>query len=108
LLRVTRPGGYLYLTFTDQETVTKALQELKGAEWAFYIDLMRKFDQRTGVLTNTKLGMASVEAGQWGAFNVPQVIYHADYLREHWGRWATCRAIARFAYNPQHAAIFQK
>jgi SAM-dependent methyltransferase len=107
LRRVLRPGGYAYLTVIDGDSVRKFMVEFRGKlDW--WIDAMTAFDRQTGFLGSKRLGMCSVEAGSWGGFPVPQVVYDMEYLQEKWGRWAKPLGVCRFAYGPQHAVILQK
>jgi SAM-dependent methyltransferase len=107
LRRVLRPGGYAYLTVIGTDTVRRFVDESNGSlDW--WINPMKEFDRETGFLASQRLGMASFEAGSWGGFAVPQVVYDLDYLQAKWGRWAEVLGVCRFAYGAQHAVIFRK
>lgn len=108
LRRVLRPGGYAYLTIIDPDTVRRFQADAVNGELDWWINPMKELDQETGFLNSQRLGMCSFEAGSWGGFPVPQVVYDLDYLQEKWGRWAEPLGVCRFAYGAQHAVIFRK
>jgi SAM-dependent methyltransferase len=108
LRRVLRPGGYAYLTVIDTDSVRRFMDESKQGELDWWIDPMTALHQETGFLDSQRLGMASFEAGSWGGYPVPQVVYDLGYLQAKWGRWAEPMGVCRFAYGAQHAVIFRK
>jgi len=108
LRRVLRPGGYAYLTVIDPDSVRQFQADAVNGELDWWINPMTEFDHETGFLNSQRLGMCSFEAGSWGGFPVPQVVYDLGYLQEKWGRWAEPLGVCRFAYGAQHAVIFRK
>jgi ubiquinone/menaquinone biosynthesis C-methylase UbiE len=103
VLRVLRPGGHVYLTVHDEHTV----ELLRGAyrekrRHAFMVDLVRQFDEQTGVLSQ-----------QWAYFTIfadpgAQVFYDADYLVGKWSKIADCLTVRREAIGYQTALVFRK
>jgi ubiquinone/menaquinone biosynthesis C-methylase UbiE len=103
LLRVLRPGGHAYLTIHDEHTV----ELLRGAyrdnpTHAYMVDLVRKFDEATGVLDR-----------EWAYFTIladpaAQVFYDAAYLVDKWSRLAVCVRVTPEAIGYQTALIFRK
>jgi SAM-dependent methyltransferase len=103
LLRVLRLGGHVYLTIHDEHTV----ELLRGPyrddrTHAYMVDLLRNFDERTGVLSQ-----------EWAYFTVladpaAQVFYDSEYVVSKWSRLADCVSIKPEATGYQTALVFRK
>jgi SAM-dependent methyltransferase len=108
LRRVLRTGGYAYITICDKHSIDLLFSKyraIKGLAW--YLDMLRRFDDKTGVLSQD-YGCFSIEGGNWGGFPVPQVFYDADYLVRRWSPLAKVISVNQEAYGFQTALLLQK
>jgi SAM-dependent methyltransferase len=103
LLRVLRPGGWLYLTIHDEHAVDVLLNRYaaEGTQPEI-IDLLRQVDAKTGVL-----------AADWVYFAAradpgAEVFYRADDLVRRWSLLADLRVRKHEAIGYQTALVFQK
>jgi SAM-dependent methyltransferase len=103
LLRVTRPEGHVYLTIHDEHTVELLLgPEGKYRQTRYMVDLVRGFDEQTGVLSR-----------DWVYFTVfadpaAQVFYDSEYLVGKWSRLADFVRKEREASRYQTGLLFRK
>lgn len=103
LLRVLRPGGHVYLTIHDEHSVEVLLgSHRENRMHADMVDLVRTFDEKTGVLSQ-----------QWAYFTIfadpaAQVFYNDGYLVEKWSRLAECLSVTPEATGYQTALVFRK
>jgi SAM-dependent methyltransferase len=103
VLRILRPGGFVYLTIHDEHTVD-LLRGRYGErkKRPYMVDVLRKFEAETGVLSR-----------EWVYFTIladpaAQVFYRADYLVEKWSKLADCLATKPEAAEYQTALVFRK
>jgi SAM-dependent methyltransferase len=120
LRRVTRPGGFLYVTISDKHTVELALgHERNGgsggdaasagatSSLAHIVEHLRALDARTGAL-GTDFAYISTDAGKWEGLPVPQVVYDRDYITARWSRLVELVSATPEAYWYQTALLFRK
>lgn len=108
LRRVTREGGYLYITIHDRHTLDVLLKNVdKEKEPGWLFEMILRLDQQTSVLSRD-YGCFALEGGSWGGYPVPQVFYDVDYLASKWSRLAKLRSVTPEAYGSQTALLFQK
>ena len=109
LRRLTRKGGYLYLTIHDKQTVDLLFSNHKSAEGLeWFIEMLRRFDQQIHVLAQD-YACFSVEGEYSYAVPVPQVFYDVEYLRQKWSPLAPLLSVTPEAYGRhQTALLFQK
>jgi SAM-dependent methyltransferase len=103
LLRVTRPDGHVYLTIHDEHTVELLVgPNAKYRQTKYMVDLVRSFDEQTGVLS-----------GDWVYFTVfadpaAQVFYDSEHLVGKWSRLADFVGKEREASRYQTGLLFRK
>jgi SAM-dependent methyltransferase len=101
LLRVTRHGGYLFVTIHDKNSI-KYLMDSKRSDLKFLKDMLRNADSQTNVL--------SANFGQFSLGTDPrtQVFYDASYLVKKWSSFANVISLTENAEDYQSSIILQK
>jgi ubiquinone/menaquinone biosynthesis C-methylase UbiE len=103
VLRILRPGGFVYLTIHDEHSVDLLLGEFGDRKpQAYMVDVLRKFEAETGTLSR-----------EWIYFTIQadpaaQVFYRADFLVEKWSKLADWLATKPEAAEYQTALVFRK
>lgn len=97
LRRITRPGGHLYLTVHDQESVDLWLTDLPDH---YLADEIRDRPDLFG-----RLGTELAAIGHRPTNNV---FYDIDYLTWLWGRWFEVLEVVERAWNNQSAVILRR
>ena len=105
LRRVTRAGGYLYVTIHDRHTVELLLSP--GREYgAFHLaDQVRRLDRESDVLRQDYVGFAFDGEPH---YRFPQVFYDVEYLTRKWARWLRVVSVTPEAYGHQTALVLRK
>jgi SAM-dependent methyltransferase len=101
LLRVVRPGGYVYATVHDEHTLELLLGRHRDTHSDF-AELVLEFDKETATLS-----------GDWTYFAIladpaAQVFYNSSYLVSKWSQFAECLAVEREVAVYQTALVFRK
>ena len=103
VLRVLRHGGLAYLTIHDEHSVDLLLHGYgKPGERLELADVLRRFDEHTGVLSRDWVYFA-VDADP-----AAQVFHNSAYLAEKWGRFAELVARQQEAADYQTALLVRK
>jgi len=103
--RIVRPGGKLYLTVHDSQTVDWLLN--KYPDYSLSATL-RSFDEQNHFRTS---GFAMVVVDRTPGEGNPgqaQVFYDLDYLRRHWGNYLKILSITPGVYDHQTAVLLEK
>lgn len=97
LRRITRPGGFLFLTVHDQATVqywlTRVPDDRVSKKMMLRPDLFERLGEDHAVIGDRN----------WG-----NVFYDTDYLRWLWGQWLDVVEIVPEAYYNQTAVILRR
>ena len=109
LRRVVKQGGFLYITVNDKHSaeVIFARYDRTHPKLGWYVDMLDRFNQETGVLKQD-FGCFAIEGGHWGGFPVPQVFYDREYLLRRWSPWIDVASITPEAYGFQTGILFRK
>jgi SAM-dependent methyltransferase len=101
LLRIVRPGGYVYATVHDEHTLELLLGRHRETHSDF-ADLVLQFEEETAVLSRDWTYFAIL------ADPAAQVFYNSDYLVGKWSQFAECVAVEREVAVYQTALVFRK
>lgn len=103
LRRVTRPGGYLYITIHDRGTIELLLTKFRDHPLFYdFVPMVESFCERTGVRSQKYAYFTML------ADPMSQVFYDEDYLIRKWSRWADFVSINPEAHDHQTALLFRK
>ncbi|MDR3639322.1 MAG: class I SAM-dependent methyltransferase [Isosphaeraceae bacterium] len=100
LRRILRPGGYLYITVHDKNTI----RILSSREYAdFFLSKILFSPEHKQIVESDFLEFA-ISRTPKGA----QVFYDIDHLRHQWGRFLTVQSVTPSAYGYQTAVVLKK
>lgn len=102
ILRVVRPGGYVYLTLHDRRSVRYLTDPAHGDRLGALRTALQEFDRRTSVLSRD-FSMFSIGRGPDA-----QVFYDTDQLARRWGRLATVVSVTAEAHDHQTAMLLRR
>lgn len=101
LRRVTRPGGFLYLTVQDQEYVRLAQAQAEGGHWT---NEMAAENRELLARLGDDLSMVSIDRSNKDAM----VYFDRDHLVRSWGEVLEVVQVLDAAYHTQTAFILRK
>lgn len=105
LRRITRPGGYLYLTIHDNHAIDVIMSAQPG-NWLHGTSIQRElieFDQHTAFrMSGFDMFLVSRAPGN------TQVFHDGEYIRKHWGSFLDIAAIIPEGSGYQTAIILRK
>ena len=105
LRRITKPGGYLYLTIADSHTM-EILRTSPPGHWLHDSRIRRQLmefeEQSKGEGQEYQLIVIEREPGN------SQVFHNTNYIREFWGRYMEILSITPEAYGYQTAVTLRK
>jgi SAM-dependent methyltransferase len=101
LLRIARPGGYLFITVHDRNSIDYLLQ-CDRADLRFMCDLLKRADRETCVLSNDFASFAV------GTEPRTQVFYDLDYLVGKWSAFAKVVSVTQNAEDYQTGIVLRK
>jgi ubiquinone/menaquinone biosynthesis C-methylase UbiE len=102
LRRILKPGGRIYTTIHDRNTIDLLLNsESRRGHWLR--SALLDYDKKTNVL-GRDFGMFIIPGTPRGS----QVFYDTDYLKDTWGRIFTVLSVIPFAYGYQTGILLQK
>lgn len=114
LRRILRPGGFLYVTVADRNSIRILFDRYdRPGDLAWFqalrsfVDAIRRKDAETGILSR-EFGAFSFHEGSWGGYPVPRVFYDLEDLAARWSRYLPLRSTTPEAYLFQTALLFQK
>jgi SAM-dependent methyltransferase len=103
ILRVVRPGGFVYVTLHDQHTVKWLLSDQRGrARLAPLRAALQRFDEETSVLSRP-FTVFSIGSGPDA-----QVFHDSDRLARRWERVATVLSVTPHAHDHQTAMLLRR
>ena len=102
LKRVVRPGGRLFITVHDNETIKCVLDE--HLEPRLY-DVLRAFDEQTSFRLNGFSVFSINRTPGPGTAGQAQVFYDLDYLLRHWGGYLKVITTVPRVFNGKQTAI---
>jgi ubiquinone/menaquinone biosynthesis C-methylase UbiE len=107
LRRIVRPGGRLYLTVHDSNTIDYIMNRHRD-EPGSLLQMLRAFDEESHFTSfNFSFFTINRTPGE-GREGQAQVFYDTDYLRNHWGNYLRVVSITPAAYGYQTAILLEK
>jgi len=100
LRRVLRPGGYMYITIHDRNSIDILLKDYRQS--STLVPLLEEMDTKTSILSK-EYASFSVNSDPYS-----QVFYDADYIIGKWSQFAGFVSKTENAYGYQTALVFQK
>lgn len=110
LRRITKPGGWLYITVKDET----AIQLFQSERRAFLerdilmgnVDHIAAYDRY--LKQNPEMFVIRRSPIQTLKAATPQAFYRSDYLKRHWGKFFDVRGYNPNSYGYQSAVVLQK
>lgn len=106
LRRIVRPGGKLYLTVHDNNSVRILYDRGHVANNPWWREVMAEYEK---VTEKRPLADFKTVVLLRGGPSMEQVFYDRDYIQQHWGRYLKYLALREEAYSAfQTALLFEK
>jgi SAM-dependent methyltransferase len=102
LRRITRLGGYIYITIHDERSFSLLQTTYRDVPGLQFL---------VAPLLSADAELSLSERGyDWFAFGTDphvQTFYSSQYIKEKWSRWAECLLMRQEAHNYQSALLFR-
>lgn len=100
LKRILRPGGRLYITVADKNSLQSLINQHSDHPFG---RMVRSWDEQHAITT---LDFKMLSMG--GRGSASHVFYDIDYLKRHWGRVLNIRSVTPDTYAWQTAIVLEK